>query len=845
MATVTDGALAVWEGTDAQTITEQTGTGAFRIRAGVPVVMTRDVMLEDFGGRDDETYVKYTASANTSAPSSTQLKRTGANWTVNAYARDIANNVAWRIKFTNGACKGESREIISNTADTLVLDGALADTPDSTSIFWIVFDCSYALEDAVTYLNANTANARSGVITLGTGKGYVICRPIDLPASFGSFVGSNTGGGRYNVVSPPRIYWGGEGGGTVLGNGSTYMFKILSGGGFYQWTGWRSVVIMGGIETAYTESTDSYVDIILDITDRADFGSAPFRVSMLRARKHCVVFRRGAINAVWRECRFDVTGDAAILYVVYDGGDLTLDGCTWDNESKTDALGNAGFSPGGGLLRYDASAPHVGGAFCSFGAISCTFEVNNDLGTERGIIMPDPTQDFATLKEYHTQYAISFHDTVVKHQVGEVTNYPAIYCAEPDRTMVVSITGTRRGMYFVGVPGWDRAEIGQGIPNEHAINALTTVYPVHRNSYGVSGQISNYKSPAFVVIGESYFDGPIINKGHLSSLITKVDGDPTDPTNWPIWHFVDPGEVFGNRNEFNAGGTKTIVTAREQTVAGALYGGVMGDPALLSGVTATTETGEVYVTVTDASPFREGQAVYINGDGVKRRIAYVYYNDKVLRLHSAFGFGDASGLSIEWVPPEWDTSVWLESEPPTSNLDETAPPITEPTQRVYSVNSSYPGTKSTTFAPTADALYVAPFFLSEDATADELSLNVRVGGGGGTHARLGIYETDNHRRPTDLVLDGGEIDISSTGVKTLTISQALPRGWYGLALIHNGLGFQVDAFVATQSVYGYTDASLTAVNVCTKGVTYGALADWGSSGFSYGATAPAVCVRFA
>jgi hypothetical protein len=73
-------------------------------------------------------------------------------------------------------------------------------------------------------------------------------------------------------------------------------------------------------------------------------------------------------------------------------------------------------------------------------------------------------------------------------------------------------------------------------------------------------------------------------------------------------------------------------------------------------------------------------------------------------------------------------------------------------------------------AGTLDRLYAQHF---TDATASEL-------------LRVGIYADDNGR-PGALVLDAGTIDLSTaTGVKSLSISQAVSNGRYWLASVRQG-----------------------------------------------------------
>ncbi|MBA7711917.1 hypothetical protein ES703_120884 [subsurface metagenome] len=85
----------------------------------------------------------------------------------------------------------------------------------------------------------------------------------------------------------------------------------------------------------------------------------------------------------------------------------------------------------------------------------------------------------------------------------------------------------------------------------------------------------------------------------------------------------------------------------------------------------------------------------------------------------------------------------------------------------------------------ADTLYAQPLPIPRAVTIDELSLQV-ITGAVGMKARLGIYEDDGSVYPGALVLDGGEVDVGSTGVKKVLISQALTEKLYWTVVISDG-----------------------------------------------------------
>lgn len=84
-----------------------------------------------------------------------------------------------------------------------------------------------------------------------------------------------------------------------------------------------------------------------------------------------------------------------------------------------------------------------------------------------------------------------------------------------------------------------------------------------------------------------------------------------------------------------------------------------------------------------------------------------------------------------------------------------------------------------------DTLYAQPLPIPRAVTIDELSLQVTTAAVG-MKARLGIYEDDGSVYPGALVLDGGEVDVGSTGVKKVLISQALTKKLYWTVVISDG-----------------------------------------------------------
>ena len=106
----------------------------------------------------------------------------------------------------------------------------------------------------------------------------------------------------------------------------------------------------------------------------------------------------------------------------------------------------------------------------------------------------------------------------------------------------------------------------------------------------------------------------------------------------------------------------------------------------------------------------------------------------------------------------------------------------------------------TTPALGADTLYGIPIYVPRTMTFDRIAIHVTTGAVS-SNIRLGIHKLGTNLYPGVLVLDAGEVDSATTGVKTITISQQLAKGLYFVALVSNG----------TPSVAGASPTSFGAV----------------------------------
>jgi len=104
----------------------------------------------------------------------------------------------------------------------------------------------------------------------------------------------------------------------------------------------------------------------------------------------------------------------------------------------------------------------------------------------------------------------------------------------------------------------------------------------------------------------------------------------------------------------------------------------------------------------------------------------------------------------------------------------------------------------------ANKLYALSFFVAVTSSWNAIGTYISSGSPG--RARLGVYADDGTVYPGNLILDAGEIDTTTAGVKTIDIDLTLEPGLYWIAVLCN----------ATPSFYGlswyYVYGCLGAVN---------------------------------
>ncbi len=139
------------------------------------------------------------------------------------------------------------------------------------------------------------------------------------------------------------------------------------------------------------------------------------------------------------------------------------------------------------------------------------------------------------------------------------------------------------------------------------------------------------------------------------------------------------------------------------------------------------------------------------------------------------------------------------------------------------------GAQTTQSIASANSLRAFPFFVPKSTKFDRIAIRVTTAGTGTTpRVRLGIYDDNGNVFPNKLVLDAGEVNVSATGVKELTIDVTLQGGkLYWLVLVGQDTTSLVVAATAAGDVIpilGYeSDLSGTPLSGWAVTQTYGAL----------------------
>lgn len=134
------------------------------------------------------------------------------------------------------------------------------------------------------------------------------------------------------------------------------------------------------------------------------------------------------------------------------------------------------------------------------------------------------------------------------------------------------------------------------------------------------------------------------------------------------------------------------------------------------------------------------------------------------------------------------------------------------------------------FTAVANYLYYVPFFLKRTCTITDMEVTCSTAVAL-AKARLGIYSDSGVLVPNALLLDAGEVDVSTTGSKPISsLSTVLQAGHYWLALLNKAASVDyVGCYTISNLGIGVTGAANGIVTRFTEARTY-------SSGFPATAT---------
>lgn len=125
----------------------------------------------------------------------------------------------------------------------------------------------------------------------------------------------------------------------------------------------------------------------------------------------------------------------------------------------------------------------------------------------------------------------------------------------------------------------------------------------------------------------------------------------------------------------------------------------------------------------------------------------------------------------------------------------------------YYGHPAYTASSTGFITPVLNQLYVAPLIVPNAVTIDTLAVSLSTTGAGS--ARLGIY-ADNGGTPAGgaLIVDGGSASFAADPA-TKTISQALTKNLYWLAMLCTTAGGNARAWTVNTFLFGYTGVTGT------------------------------------
>lgn len=123
----------------------------------------------------------------------------------------------------------------------------------------------------------------------------------------------------------------------------------------------------------------------------------------------------------------------------------------------------------------------------------------------------------------------------------------------------------------------------------------------------------------------------------------------------------------------------------------------------------------------------------------------------------------------------------------------------------------------------ADTFYAVPFYAPVDITVTDIGIHSPVGAG--DLAAIGIYEDDGNCYPGALLLDAGQVDVSTGGDKIIAaLSQALDAGnlYWLVVLLKANWQMRTRSTISSPAIFGTTIISQGGFNYWAVAQAWGA-----------------------
>ena len=137
------------------------------------------------------------------------------------------------------------------------------------------------------------------------------------------------------------------------------------------------------------------------------------------------------------------------------------------------------------------------------------------------------------------------------------------------------------------------------------------------------------------------------------------------------------------------------------------------------------------------------------------------------------------------------------------------------------LQATYRGTSELTLV--ADKLYAFAYPVIRPRTPDKLVFGVYIAAAG-KKIRIGVYADNGNCYPGARISNGAEVDVGTTGLKTLDYTTQLAKGIYWIAIISDGTP-KIYATRDHLGISGDTANAYEAIATWTKADTYGDLPD--------------------